>query len=360
MRKKALIFNPYLDILGGGEFYSLLIAEFFLKKKFQVEIAWPEKEILKKIKERFGLDFKKKVKINHQAFYILKKRGNFIEKYLLTKSYQLIFFISDGSIPLLFGEKNWLLFQAPFTQIQGKSILNQWKLKRINQVICYSSFVKKFIDREFKVNSQVVYPSLAKKFFNLKPIKKENIILSVGRFDEKLNAKKQDILIKVFKQMIDQGLKSWRLILLGGLMTENEYFKKLKQAAEGYPIKIMANVDFKTIISYYQKAKIYWHAAGYGEDLRKDPRKAEHFGLVIAEAMICRTVPLVFKAGGPIEIIGSNMDNLGWLSQEELIKKTGLLIKKPELREKLARQLRKRALHFNQGKFFNNLTGLLN
>lgn len=357
MRKKALIFNPYLDTLGGGEFYSFLMGEFLLRKGFKVELAWFNKDILNQFKKRFDLDFRKRIKINSQAFSVLKKKGNFKQRYFLTRDYQLIFFVSDGSIPLLFGKKNWLLFQAPFTNVKGSSILNQWKLKNINQVFCYSQFVKNFIDKEFKIKSEVVYPSISNSFLKKKRIvRKENIILSVGRFDEALNSKRQDVLIKVFKKMQDQGLTDWQLILIGGLKKENSSFRKLKKSTKNYPIKIISNASFQVLMEYYQKAKIYWHGTGYGQDLNLHPEKGEHFGITVLEAMSYGTVPLVFNGGGLPEIIEDNF--LIWKTTNELIKKTKELINDPFLLINLEKASIKRAKIFNQKKLFSDLNKL--
>jgi len=357
--KKALIFNPYLDTLGGGEFYTLSVGEFLIKQGFKTEIAWLEKDILEKAKKRFDLNFGDKLKINKEALSILKEKGNLPKKYLLTKNYQLIFFVSDGSIPFLMAKKNFLHFQSPFLKVNGGSFFNQLKLKNISSVICNSQFTKKYIDKEYKVDSQVIYPPLADVFLNLKPEKKENIILSVGRFDQIMNAKKQNILVSIFKKMKDQGLKNWRLVLLGGLMKESKYFRKLKQSAYRYPIEIMVNVKFKTLLNFYQKAKIYWHAAGFGENLEIYPQRAEHFGIGVVEAMACGAVPLVFNGGGLREIILGQEKELLWTTREELIKKTKLLIKKDKRRLSLTPKIKKRALFFTKENFFEKLSKLL-
>lgn len=355
--KKALIFNPYLDTLGGGEFYSLMVGEFLLKNNYSLEIAWNNKDILDKIDSRFNLNIKNRVQINKEALSILKESKNIIQKYIFTHKYQLIFFVSDGSAPFLFAQQNWLLFQAPFQNVNGQSLLNQIKLKNIHQILCYSNFVKKFIDKEFKIDAQVVYPAIPDCFFNLKPIKKENIILSVGRFDQIMNAKKQDILIEVFKKMVDKGLKGWQLVLAGGLMKKNAYFLRLQKMIRDYPILIKTNVTFQTLFNYYQKAKIYWHAAGFGEDLDLHPERAEHFGISIVEAMACGVLPMVFKAGGPAEIIKDN--DLLWQSKQELWQKTNRLIINSDLREKKLKTLKNYAQNFKWDSFKKQLEKLI-
>ncbi|KKS63938.1 MAG: hypothetical protein UV32_C0032G0009, partial [Candidatus Collierbacteria bacterium GW2011_GWF2_42_51] len=65
--KKALIFDPYLDTLGGGERYALTFAQSLLNSGFRVEVAWKDAETLKKAEERFGLDLSG-IKINKKAY----------------------------------------------------------------------------------------------------------------------------------------------------------------------------------------------------------------------------------------------------------------------------------------------------
>ena len=95
--------------------------------------------------------------------------------------------------------------------------MNKSKLFKINRIICNSKFSKKYVDGEygFGQKSLVVYPPVDVK--NLKPGKKEKIILSVGRLGERLNNKKQEVLIEAFKKNHRRGLKGWKLILVGGV-----------------------------------------------------------------------------------------------------------------------------------------------
>jgi glycosyltransferase involved in cell wall biosynthesis len=357
--KKALIFNPYLDTLGGGEYFCFKVAQFLVDNNYEVEIAWPQSDILKNFNQRFNLYLNNQIKFNPHAWQVLQNKQNLLQKYLFTKKYQFIFFVSDGSLPFLFGKKNILLFQAPFVGVGGRSFLNQLKLKNTDATVCYSNYVKKFIDKEYKINALVIYPPIAEEFFQETSQKKSNIILSVGRFDQIMNAKRQDVLVNVFKLMVDNGLKNWQLVLIGGLMQAGDYFKDLKKSGEGYPIKILTNASFDTLLHYCQRAKIYWHAAGYGTDLTLEPEKAEHFGISIVEAMASRTVPIVFKGGGPAEIVGNNNEMLCWTTPSELQEKTKLLITNNSLWSKLSEKVSLRAKSFELTSFSASLSKLL-
>jgi len=92
--------------------------------------------------------------------------------------------------------------------------LNKIKLRKINKIVCNSKFTKNVIDKEYKVNSVVIYPPI--DIVSFKPLKKENIILSVGRFTDLLHNKRQDVLVDAFKKMLKDGLENWQLIIVGG------------------------------------------------------------------------------------------------------------------------------------------------
>jgi glycosyltransferase involved in cell wall biosynthesis len=200
------------------------------------------------------------------------------------------------------------------------------KLFRINHVVCNSKFTKGFIDKEFGVKSVVVYPPVDTE--SIKPRRKKKMILSVGRFSQLKQAKRQDVLVKVFKKMCDKGLKDWRLVLAGGSeVGAGEYVERLKKMADGYPIEIVEGPKYQKLLEYYGKSKIFWSASGYGVDEKKDPGGVEHFGISVVEAMAAKSVPVVFGAGGYKEIVSDGKDGLLWKNMRQLMKITQRIIK---------------------------------
>jgi len=356
MIKKVGIFNPYLDSLGGGERYILTIAE-CLSKKYQVDVFWQDQTIRKKIENRFNLNISE-VNFCSKNFQIFTAKQNLLKKFKILRKYSVFFYLSDGSVTFLFAKKNFLHFQVPFHDIGGKSVLNRIKLKLIDGVICNSFFTKKFIDREYGLDSLVVYPPVDVDKF--KPLKKENLILSVGRFDSPLHNKKQDFLIKVFKKIYDQGLKGWQLILIGGCsINQTEYLKKLKLLSQNYPIKILVNTSFETLKKYYGKAKIYWHAAGFGVDQNKEPERVEHFGITTVEAMAAGAVPVVINTGGQPEIVKNNQNGFLWNTEEELMRFTVRLIKQKDLWQRVSLFAQKRSQKFSKKNFCKKINYLV-
>ena len=303
---RAAIYNPYLDTLGGGERYTLSFAKVLTEQGFQVDVEWRKGSIKGKLEERFGID------LSGLNFIRDIKRGD---------GYDVCFWVSDGSIPTLRARKNYLHFQIPFHGVHGKTLINKMKLFRINKIICNSNFTKNFIDREYGVDSLVIYPPVDTE--KLKSGRKTNSIFFVGRFSQLTQAKNQEFLIRAFKVLYDKGNPSWELILAGGSeVGAKEYLKHLKSLKEGYPIKIIESPSFKELVSLYAECKIFWSAVGFGVDEEKEPEKVEHFGITLVEAMAAGAIPIVYSAGGYKEIITDGENGFFWNKKGELIKKT--------------------------------------
>jgi len=347
---KAGFFNPYLDTLGGGERYTLTLAEYLIKKGWQVDVFGYDPRIKKDLMAKFSL------KIEGVNFVPGVK--GLLKRLKITRQYDLFFWLSDGSIPFLFSKNNLLHFQVPFHNVRGRSRLNQIKLKRINHLVCNSNFTKKFIDGEYGVNAKVIYPPVAVASFS--PGKKKNLILSVGRFSQLLQAKRQDVLVDSFKALCEQGLKDWQFILAGATgVGGKEYFNQLKQKAEGYPIELLADVDFKTLKRLYSEAKIFWSASGYGIDEEKEPEKVEHFGITIVEAMAAGCVPIVVGKGGAKEIIERGKTGLLWKNEKELLGMTQDLITNPSTLITLSRTVVKSSQKFSKKRFCQKFDELI-
>jgi len=356
---RALIYDPYLDTLGGGERYCLTVAECLLKNNWQVDLFWGQKKDLSKAIERFNLKIK--------SLGLIGKRPeefSFWQRIKLQRRYDLIFWLSDGSVPFLAGKKNILHFQVPFTRaFLPRTFLfqciNTLKQRLIDLAVCNSRFTKKHIDKTYRIDSVVLYPPVDVEKF--KPTRKENIILAVGRFEETMQAKKQGVLIKVFKNMVDQGLAGWKLVLAGGSLTkekENRFLTKLKKLAAGYPISFEVNTKFEQLKRIYSRAKLFWHAAGYGVDENKEPWRVEHFGITVVEAMAAGCVPIVIDKGGLREIVRRGAGER-WKTSRELENKTFNFINNKEKLNSCSLKAQKESLKFSKRNFCRQLMRLV-
>jgi len=341
---KAAIFNSYLDTLGGGERYSISFAKILKEKGYEVFVQWKDSSIKEKLEERFGVSL---LDIN---FIPDIKRGD---------GYDLCFWVSDGSIPTLKARKNYLHFQVPFKSVNGKSLINKMKLFRINKIICNSKFTKNVIDKEYGVDSTVVYPPVSVE--ELEPLRKEKFILFVGRFSQLKQSKRQDILIDAFKKFYNKGYKDWKLVLAGGTeVGVGDYLDKLKEKANGYPIEFLDSPDFKSLKKLYGNAKIFWSASGYKINEEKNPEMVEHFGITLVEAMSAGAIPVAFKAGGHREIITNKIDGYLWNSLQELVNITISIVENNSKNIRLtSSKAIEKANKFSESKFKENIQNLL-
>ncbi|MEK7112363.1 MAG: glycosyltransferase family 4 protein [Patescibacteria group bacterium] len=331
---RAAIYNPYLNTLGGGERYTVAVASALVNAGYKVDIEWKSKSIKKRLEERFGID------LSGVNFVRDIKRGD---------GYEVCFWVSDGSIPALRARKNLLHFQVPFHGVRGRTLLNKMKLFRINKIICNSHFTKEIIDKEYGVNSVVIYPPVSVS--KIKAKRKQNWILFVGRFSQLTQAKNQDVLIKAFKKF-SKEFTDWELILAGGVeVGVGDYLERLKKLAEGYPVRIIESPSFKEIVSLYGQSKVFWSAVGFGINAEKEPEKVEHFGISVVEAMAAGTVPIVYNAGGYKEIVNEAKTGYFWGKEKDLIDKTVNLIETRGLLTKIAKNARDASQVYEDDRF---------
>jgi glycosyltransferase involved in cell wall biosynthesis len=353
--KRALIFDPYLDTLGGGERYALTLALGLVKEGYEVQIAWSEKKELKSAEKRFGLDLST-ISINSEAYNLCRQKTSIFQRFLFTSRYDLIFWVSDGSLPLLFGKNNLIHFQVPFKNIGGSPFINKIKTIFVHRFVYNSDFTKDVHESHFpKEKSFVLYPPIDTESFT--PGKKENIILSVARFDSPSHGKRQDILIDSFRKLTEK-VKNYKLILVGGLIGSDEIISKLKDQSKGLPVEFVINPEFNLLKNLYSKSKFFWHAAGFDINEKEDPEKVEHFGMTTVEAMASGDIPVVIAKGGQKEII---IPSVGYLctDETEIAEKTINLISDPDKSLRFSEAAISRSRDFSITKFYEKLKTLL-
>lgn len=220
-----------------------------------------------------------------------------------------------------------------------------------------SHFTRYWIDRYWDKEATILYPPVDVEEF--KPGKKEKIILNVGRFFVGGHSKRQDVLLSAFKQMVDEKQidNAWELHFVGGVaggQDHSDYLKDLKEKASGYPVHFHLFASFEELKDLYSRAKIYWHATGYGADEKKEPIKLEHFGITPIEAMAAGDVPLVYDAGGLKEVVDKK-SGYRWKSISELKKLTVQIINDDFLRKKKSKSSILRAKKFSRKNFGKQL-----
>lgn len=329
--KKVLLYSPYLDILGGGEKHILSILKVFDDEEYDINVAWDDPNIGRKISTRLHIKFSNLTFIPN----FLKTHGRLSRLKELLK-YDYFFYVTDGSYFFSQAKKNYIFAMYPKKDLYNMKFVNRLKLFNFS-VISNSEFTAKYIDRWFGKKPKVIYPFIDEVFLSIseKKLKKQKIILTVGRFFEHLHSKRQDVLIKSFKKLkqTNKNARNFKLVIAGGLKEkEDEFFLKKLQimVKERDDISFLINPSFNKLFEIYKKSSIYWHAAGFGVDELTTPEKVEHLGITPLEAMASQCFVFCHDSGGPKRYIRDGETGFLYHSINELVEKTSAIIDRPD------------------------------
>jgi glycosyltransferase involved in cell wall biosynthesis len=349
------IYAPALPVYGGGEKYVCKIAE-VLSQEHTVDLMAFEMPDRYTLRKRLNVNLDN---VNMKALKLpplvekIPYIGRLAKCYILSKrSEEYDLFINQVLDMLFFpparATRSIMIIAMPPTNLKKpplfvNELINLFvdsSLSSYNKIIVYSFFVKKTVDRLYTKKSEVLYPPIDSNLG--RPIAKERIILSVGRFFMGWHNKKQLEMIRAFKQLCDEvrlDEAHWEYHLIGGVLDDihgQTYKKMCEQEASGYPIFFHLNAPFETVNDLYRRSTLFWHATGFDEDENKYPEKMEHFGIVTAEAMSFGCIPIVVGKGGQPEIVSNGINGVLWDTLEDLKEGTLKLINDPEKREKLS------------------------
>jgi glycosyltransferase involved in cell wall biosynthesis len=230
------------------------------------------------------------------------------------------------------------------------------KFYRIKNVVCNSEFTKSIIDREYGLNSQVIYPPISVNDF--RPRRKKNLVVYIGRFSSLAQHKGQDTLIRVFKKFYKKN-KEWKLVLAGGAEVGDDMSGTLSKMASGYPIEILKSPVHKVVKELLGEAKMFWSASGYGIDENLEPEKVEHFGITVVEAMAAKAIPLVVAKGGHKEIVEHNINGYLWSKKRELLSYAQEIADNFGITRELSNNAHEKAQKYSEDRFIEQFTGLI-
>lgn len=224
-----------------------------------------------------------------------------------------------------------------------------------------SEFSRLWAKRRWGIDCTIVYPPVNTSFNH---VAKEKIILSVGRFALRGQGhrKNQEEMLEVYGRMQSEGLSGWKYFCVGGLgdtPAHQEYFEQLSAVAAKSGAEVVANLARTELTSLYERASIFWHASGYGQDQNVRPELVEHFGISTVEAMAAGCVPVVINKGGQAEIVEHGASGFVWDTLDELKNYTARLISDDDLRLQMSAAARNRAQTFSREMFLKNFVGRL-
>lgn len=236
-----------------------------------------------------------------------------------------------------------------------------FQVDKYDHLIINGNYTGEWVEKRWQLKpTRKIYPPVNMYNPASKPDNKENLILSVSRF-EISGSKKQLELVRAFSELCQQNPKlsrDWKLVLVGGSTPGNGYLDLLEEAVSNAPcaIEIKANAAVSEIKEYYRRAAVFWHACGLDET---KPELVEHFGMTTVEAMQNYCVPIVIDGGGQREIVEHGDSGFRFSTLEELKAFSLTVMVDKELCRRMGERAYQRSHLFNQAVFKDKLEELL-
>ncbi len=238
------------------------------------------------------------------------------------------FYASIANVAIFFTKYNIIVTErsSPLYQWPKKIELFckiSFLLKKAGGVISQTAIASKYHKKIYGKTKYAIIPNAVRQIELYPEIKRENIILAVGRFHD--DCKGFDLLVKAFNLLEN---KSWRLVFAGGSKEDGQYLLDIATPT------VQLNIDFlgsiKNIDKIYAKAGIFVM-----------PSRSEGFPNALAEALSagCCCVSFDFTAG-PRDLI-KNSEN-GYIVEAENVKalanKLDFLIQNEQKRNELGQR----------------------
>jgi|GEM_PF-246004 len=338
--RKVALYNPFLDVLGGGEKHILSIIKVLSEEGYLPYIYW-DKDLSKEISSRFQFKFSPGLKFLPNIF---KYNHSPLTSYNALKAFDYLFYVTDGSYFFSSAKRNFVFAMVPDKKLYHTDFINKLKIANY-RFISNSVFTQKRL-KDFGISSDVIYPYIDQKIINLSGDRpKEKIILSVGRFFSHLHSKRQDKMINLFKKIKQEHslFKDFKLILAGGLKEEDkEYYNQLTKLSGSDPsIIFKPNIPLHELYELYELSTYFWHFSGFEVDESTAPDRVEHFGLTPLEAMAAGCLTFCYRAGGLNETIIDGENGFLFSTEKELIDKMKAVMNNVEKQERIKKNAKK-------------------
>jgi glycosyltransferase involved in cell wall biosynthesis len=212
-----------------------------------------------------------------------------------------------------FGRRSVYHIQFPFwipdDQVEERG---KW-LADYDEIWVYSEFVRRNVNgliRHYRLSAppirlmspHAIWPDPKRAL----PWPDRRTVLTVGRFFTGGHNKRQDVVIDVFRRLVKDGAAGLELALAGAIHPSpagRNRFHELQRMAEGLPCAFYPNVGRTELAELYERSAVLVHAAGFGVDPDEFPERLEHFGITPIEAASFGCIPVVYRAGGPHEVV---------------------------------------------------------
>ena len=218
-----------------------------------------------------------------------------------------------------------------------------------------SSFSRQWTRERWGIDTGLLFPPVDVNFNDRTRLPR---ILSVGRFANSGHLKSQREMLGAFADL-QKVLPEYTYSCVGGVSDvagDQAYFSDCLTLSRAIPrSEVTGNVPREQLRALFETSSIFWHAAGYDREERDSPQDMEHFGITTVEAMAAGCVPVVINKAGQREIVEDGVSGFLWNTWGELKDRTQLLAEDGNLRNRLAAGARRRAAHFEVGRFRERL-----
>ena len=374
--------------IGGSEISVAVLAEALARNNHQIDIVhhkpYLNREVLAAISGTNLADVRlRSVSVEpysfgdtHNPWSRYKEAINWQRS--LSEPYDLFINFTHGFPPFCHARRGALVVLFPFQQPLHSQLLNkrsgsivtivksayhswEWKKRLASYHLksAISQFSRIWTTRRWGVNCEVIYPPVDTQ---TEAVAKKNAILSVGRFTVTGHSKKQREMVTAFSELQTSASPEWEYYSVGGVsdsVEDAEYFGSVMRLTDNCRTHVLANLERQRLKQLYEQAKIFWHAAGYGE-ADNCPELSEHFGISTVEAMSAGCVPVVIDKGGQREIVEHGVSGFVWRTLEELKDYTGRLMRDEGLRALMETAARDRAALFSRERFISRFFRLIN
>ena len=362
------IYTQFSAYIGGGERYILTLAS-ALQNDHEVSFLCNSPAKYCELSKILNIDISNIELIN------FNKDNKYRLDYLAIKrdfQYDLFIAMSNHIRPPVigYGWKNILHIQFPYPDknqnimIRAKNKIEKSIFQHFyDLVVVNSHYTERYVASKINHPIMTIFPPVSTKdlaFFL--PAHKKNQIISVGRFVGGGDSKCQLEMVKIFKNFCDLNpTLNIKYVCVGSEIPEKihqDYLRQVKEEAIGYPIEILTDVTLIELKNLYSQSKVFWHGKGYGAGI-SHPEYTEHFGISTVEAMFSGCIPIVFAAGGQLEIVQHEYNGFLWKTEQYLIEKTSEIFKNSEKFSPISKNAHTTSTKFSKEQFVLRIRELI-
>lgn len=205
-----------------------------------------------------------------------------------------------------------------------------------NLTLANSNFISQLLIESYGLNAKVLYPGFISPLSTTRFSERENNLICLGRI-----AADKGIIeaLPLFKELAT-CFPNLKIIWFGACEKESGFYKRLMSICveQNIPLEFRLNRSNDEISEVLLCSKYFFN-----------PKYFEHFGISILEAVNLGCLPIVHEGGGGAEIVP--FKELQFNKLEDVIERLRHLQDKPELCERLHKQLNEHKQGFTKTKF---------